>query len=52
MPAARSFSLSTAHRMVDRVHYDTTHFRSAAIPPCPACFAITYILMLNIADLA
>lgn len=52
MPATGGASFTTAHRVVNRVHNNTTHRRAYAAPAPPAGFAVTNVTMIKIANLA
>src|ERR1700759_2720063 len=50
--AALRFTLSTAHRVIDRVHYHAAHVRSPALPTGPAGLAARHVHMIDVTDLA
>src|SRR5208337_521025 len=52
VPATRGLAFTTAVRVVDRVHDDTTDRRALALPPHPAGLAPVDVCLLGIAHLA
>ena len=51
MPAARSLALATAHRVVDRIHGDTTNRRPHSAPAFSTGFAELSQIVLAVANL-
>jgi len=49
--AAFRFPLTTAHRMIDRVHYHAPHVRSASLPPRATSFSAGNVHMIYISNL-
>jgi len=52
MAAAGGFSLTTAHRMIDRIHGDAPDLRPPAEPSLPARLAEAQVFRINVTDLA
>ncbi len=50
--AAFRFTLTAAHRMIDRIHHHAAHVRTASLPSCATRFAAGNVHMIDISNLA
>jgi hypothetical protein len=50
MPAARSFSFSATHGVIDGIHRDPSNAGTTTFPTISACLAYSGILMFGIAN--